>query len=117
MGNICLLRKKKQKQNLKFKNYVLFGDKNENLSLQHSISENSEGLFQKGSRKGRIYLRAMTQGLVKNIGQEVGVSGHWHSGDFYTLNRNLKICMQSKLLIEGKPSSLFDSYSFLLGNL
>lgn len=38
MGNICLLRK--TQQNLKFKNYILFGDKNEDLSLQHSILEN-----------------------------------------------------------------------------
>ena len=66
MGNICLLRGKK-KQNLKFKNYLLFGDKNEDLSLQHSISENLEGLFQRGCGKGRIYRSFCNKDQVQNI--------------------------------------------------
>ena len=41
--------------NLKDENYVLFGGHAEDLSPGDSLSDTSEGLFQRGKRGARIY--------------------------------------------------------------
>ena len=51
---ILLLTEKKM-HNLKTENYVLFGGLTEDLSPGDSLSDNAEGLFQKGKGGARIY--------------------------------------------------------------
>ena len=50
-----LTGKKKKKHNIKAENYVLFGIFSEDLSLEDSLSDHSEGLLQKGKGEARIY--------------------------------------------------------------
>lgn len=45
----------KQMRNLKLENYVLFSVLAEYLSLQVSLSDSSEGLFQRGKEWARIH--------------------------------------------------------------
>ena len=51
--------------NLKVENYVLFSRHAEDLSLRDSLLDSSEGLFQRGKGRARIYI-----GVFANQNQE-----------------------------------------------